>query len=172
MTENKTEELEKVYAGIKTAGGREAFVERRLEELGLAVERKPTEDMGKKKLAAYKRALKAEAAERASLMRKTWEAHVAHHVVHVGEGVYWNDDDDWDKYDHPRADERIAQNELPKLDSPAALAEALGLSVPELRWLTYHREAATSIHYDRFTIPKNNGSGVRAIWAPLSLIHI
>ena len=34
------------------------------------------------------------------------------------------------------------------------LAEALGISVAELRWLTYHREAATSLHYSRFTIPK------------------
>ena len=166
MTENKAEELEKVWTGIKTAGGRVAFVERQLEELGLAVERKPTDGMSKKQLGAYKRALKAEAAKRSELMRVSWEAHFAHHVVHVGEGIYWNDEDDWDKYDHPRAEERIAQNELPRLDSPAALAEALGITIPELRWLTYHREAATSIHYDRFTIPKNNGSGERAIWAP------
>ncbi len=36
----------------------------------------------------------------------------------------------------------------------------------ELRWLAYHREAATLIHYRRFTIPKRDGSE-RAIWAPL-----
>src|SRR5262249_697930 len=51
-------------------------------------------------------------------------------------------------------------------DTPQQLAEALGLSVPQLRWLAYHRDAATSIHYYRFTIPKRGG-GERPIWAPL-----
>ena len=52
--ETQPEDLEKVYARIKAAGGRAAFVERRLEELGLAVERVPTENMGKKALAEYR----------------------------------------------------------------------------------------------------------------------
>jgi hypothetical protein len=38
--------------------------------------------------------------------------------------------------------------------------------VAQLRWLAYHREAATRIHYRRFTIPKRNGKE-RPIWAPL-----
>src|SRR5262249_10503411 len=41
-----------------------------------------------------------------------------------------------------------------------------GLTIPELRWLAYHRDAATRIHYRRFTIPKRDGTE-RAIWAPL-----
>jgi hypothetical protein len=49
---------------------------------------------------------------------------------------------------------------------PQQLADALGLTVAELRWLAYHREAATRIHYYRFTIPKRDGSA-RPIWAPL-----
>ncbi len=36
----------------------------------------------------------------------------------------------------------------------------------QLRWLAYHRDAATQIHYRRFVIPKRGG-GERAIWAPL-----
>ena len=51
-----------------------------------------------------------------------------------------------------------AENELPPLDTPQQLAEVLGLSVAHLRWLAYHREAATRIHYYRFTIPKRDGS--------------
>jgi len=47
-----------------------------------------------------------------------------------------------------------------------SLAEAMGLTLPELRWLAFHREAATRIHYRRFTIPKRDGTP-RAIWAPL-----
>ena len=38
--------------------------------------------------------------------------------------------------------------------------------MPQLRWLAYHRDAATRIHYRRFTIPKRDGTE-RAIWAPL-----
>ena len=63
-----------------------------------------------------------------------------------------------DKWDLPNAEERAAENELPPLDSPRQLAEALGLTVAELRWLAYHRDAATSIHYRRFTIPKRDGT--------------
>jgi hypothetical protein len=66
----------------------------------------------------------------------------------------------------PDAEERAAENELPPLDSPAQLAEALGLTVRGLRWLAFHRDVATSIHYRRFTIPKRDGTA-RAIWAPL-----
>ena len=36
---------------------------------------------------------------------------------------------------------------LPVLTTPAELAAALGLSVPRLRWLAFHTEAATRVHY-------------------------
>src|SRR5262249_56059874 len=54
----------------------------------------------------------------------------------------------------------------PPVAQPQQLAEALGLTVARLRWLAYPRDAATRIHYRRFTIPKRNGAE-RAIWAPL-----
>ena len=44
-------------------------------------------------------------------------------------------------------------------------AEALGVTVPQLRGMAYHRDAATSLHYVRFTIPKRDGTE-RPIWAP------
>ena len=43
---------------------------------------------------------------------------------------------------------------------------AFDLGGMTLRWLCYHREAATSIHYRQFTLPKKSG-GVRQIWALL-----
>ena len=109
----------------------------------------------------YKKQLKAEAAERKRLGKETWKAYVSQHMVHLGHGVFWNEESDWDKFDHPRAEERAQENMLPELAKPEHLAKALSLEMPELRWLTYHREAATSVHYQRFTIPKNNGSGER-----------
>src|SRR5262249_4267717 len=87
-------------------------------------------------------------------------------IVYLGEGIYWSDEAKPDKWDTPHSEERAAENELPALDSPQQLAGALGLSVPQLRWLCFHRDAATRIHYRRFTIPKRDGSE-RPIWAPL-----
>ena len=63
------------------------------------------------------------------------------------------------------AEERAAENEIPAIDNPAQLAERLELSIPELRWLAYHREAAQHIHYQRFTIAKRDGSDSRDLGA-------
>ena len=93
---------------------------------------------------AYKKSLKAEAEERRKLRREAWQAYKATHIVHLGEGVFWTDDAEPDKWDLPNAEERAAENELPPLDTPQQLAEALGLTVAELRWLAYHRDAATT----------------------------
>jgi hypothetical protein len=118
---------------------------------------------------SYKKELKAEAEERGRLRRQATAAYKANHIVHLGEGVFWNDDTSPDKWDLPHADERAAENELPPLDTPQQLAEALGVSVARLRWLAFNRDAATCIHYRRFVIPKRGG-GERAIWAPMPAI--
>ncbi len=54
---------------------------------------------------------------------------------------------------------------LPVLHTPAELAAALGLSIPKLRWLCFHTEAATRIHYIQFEVPKKSG-GTRVLSAP------
>jgi retron-type reverse transcriptase len=155
-----------LWNAIRSAGGPEDYIEQRLAERGLAVDRRPTERMSKREKSRYKKALKAEAAARREIQSDIWEAYQATHIVHLGRGIFWNDEWDFDRFDHPRAEERIAENDIPAIESPDELAEALGLSIRELRWLTYHREAATTLHYTRFTIPKRNGDE-RAIWAPL-----
>ena len=157
------------WEDVRKAGGREKFVLQTLAKEGLEVEPKDASSLSKKALADYKRALKAEAARRKELMRQSWQLYKASHIVHLGEHVFWNDDWDWDKHDHPRAKERVQELDLFPLDSPAALAHALDLTIPQLRWLTTHREAATDLHYTRFFIPKRSG-GQRAIWAPRPLL--
>lgn len=159
-------DLVSLWESILSAGGTDRYVQQQLTERGYLVQRRPTDNMSKGELARYKKQLKAEAAERRVLRREAWQAYRATHIVHLGEGVYWNDADDMDRFDLPDAEERAAENGLPKLDKPRQLAEALGLSVADLRWLTYHRDAATGLHYRRFTIPKSDGSE-RAIWAPM-----
>ncbi len=168
MTLDK-QDLDKVWQAIKEAGGRNAYINKRLREDGILAERRSTEGMSKRQKLEYKRSLKAEVATRSALLKETWAAYKAHHIVHLGEGIFWNEESDWDKFDHPRAEERAQENELPTLDKPAQLAQALNLSVQNLRWMTYHRDAARMIHYQRFTIPKRSG-GERAIWAPSPML--
>lgn len=61
--------------------------------------------------------------------------------------------------------ERLQQLGLPILATPSDVAKALGLSIPRLRWLAFHNEAATRLHYIRFTVPKRSG-GTRELAAP------
>jgi hypothetical protein len=155
-----------LWRAIVQAGGIPAYIQAQLTARGLAVERKDTTGMSATDLEAYKKALRAEAEEKKKLKKETWLAYKANHIVHLGEGIFWKDAGGPDKWDVAHAEERAAENELPPLDTPQQLAEALGLTVAQLRWLAYHREAATRLHYYRFIIPKRNGQA-RPIWAPL-----
>jgi RNA-directed DNA polymerase len=155
-----------IWRAILQAGGIDAYIEAQLAERGVKVEKKETAGMSPRELEQYKKQLRAEAEERKKLKKEAWKAYKANHIVHLGEGVYWNDEKRQDKWDVAHAEERAAENELPPLDTPQQLAEALGLTVPQLRWLAYHRDVATKVHYYRFTIPKRDGSE-RPIWAPL-----
>src|SRR5262249_4438204 len=155
-----------IWRAILQAGGIDAYIEAQLAERGVKVEKKETAGMSARELEQYKKQLRAEAEERKKLKKEAWKAFKANHTAPLGEGVYWNDEKRQDKWDVAHAEERAAENELPPLDTPQQLAEALGLTIPQLRWLAYHREAATKVHYYRFTIPKRDGSE-RPIWAPL-----
>jgi retron-type reverse transcriptase len=59
----------------------------------------------------------------------------------------------------------LAARGLPVLHTPADVARALGLSIPQLRWLAFHSDAATRTHYVKFQVPKKSG-GVRTLSAP------
>jgi hypothetical protein len=155
-----------LWRNITQAGGIQEYIQAQLRERGFLVERRETDGLSAHELEQYKKSLKEEAAEKRRLAREAWKAYRATHVVHLGEDVFWQDKAEPDRWDAPHAEERAAENALPPLDSPQQLAEALGITVPELRGLAYHRDAATRIHYVRFTIPKRDGSA-RPIWAPL-----
>lgn len=55
---------------------------------------------------------------------------------------------------------------LPIIRDAAQLAEAMEISVGELRFLAFFRKTSTTTHYRRFSIPKKTG-GVRNISAPM-----
>jgi hypothetical protein len=178
---SQTSDLLSLWRSITQVGGIEAYVTAELTRRGALAARRETDGMSDRELAAYKTALKAEAAERRKVRSDAWRAYKASHIVHLGEGVFWSDAaaangdgkaapaagaKNRDKWDLPSAEERAAENELPPLDTPQQLADALGLSIAQLRHLCYHRDVATSLNYRRFEIPKRDGTP-RAIWAPL-----
>ncbi|MEM1069964.1 MAG: reverse transcriptase family protein [Planctomycetota bacterium] len=162
----KQTDLETICRGIEQAGSVDAYINGQLRERGFLVERRATDDMSKSELSRYKKQLKEEAEEKRKLKADAWRAYKTRNIVFLGEGVFWNDAIDYDKWDLENAESRAAENELPALDKAQQLAETLGITVSQLRGLAYHRDAATSINYRHFTIPKRNGNP-RAIWAPL-----
>jgi RNA-directed DNA polymerase len=62
--------------------------------------------------------------------------------------------------------ERLQADKLPILNDGADIANAMGISLSQLRFLAFSRRVSTVSHYVRFQIPKKTG-GVRAISAPL-----
>ncbi|QEL13295.1 reverse transcriptase family protein [Limnoglobus roseus] len=155
-----------LWQSILQAGGVRAYIDAQLKERGFLVTRRDADAMSDREKDQYKKALKQEAAEKKKLKKEAWAAYKTAHIVHLGDGVFWSDEAKPDKWDTPNSEERAAENELPALDSPKQLAEALSLTIPQLRGMCYHRDAATKLHYVRFTIPKRDGTQ-RPIWAPL-----
>lgn len=102
---------------------------------------------------------KAQAAERRRLHAEAVAHRRAHDIVFLGRGVSaWLHDRDADAAS-------LTASGLPVLGTPAELADALGLTIPRLRWLAFHTEVAGRVHYVRFEVPKRGG-GVRVLHAP------
>jgi RNA-directed DNA polymerase len=135
--------------GTAVAGGLAAIEE------ALREERKRRWEESKKKRGERKKVREALAAER----RAEWQDEKKLRVVHVGVGFSGG-------LEGARSDEaKLRARELPVLNVAADLAAAAGISLPKLRWLTFHRVGAALVHYHRYSIPKKSG-GMRAISAP------
>jgi retron-type reverse transcriptase len=103
---------------------------------------------------------KAEAAERKRLRAEAIAHRKATDILFLGRGVSSR------LGDRTGDASKLEAAGLPVVSTPAELAAALGISVPKLRWLAFHNEAATRIHYVQFTVPKKSG-GTRTLSAPL-----
>lgn len=91
---------------------------------------------------------------------EAWKERKAKEVLFLGRGVSGG-------LSERTSDEaKLARQGLPVLATPEALAQALGLSVGQLRALCFTRTASTTSHYVRFLLPKKTG-GTRLISAPL-----
>ncbi len=80
-------------------------------------------------------------------------------IIYLGRGVS-------DTLNDRRGDhEALDRLGLPRLDTPAELADRLGIGVGRLRWLSFHAEVASRVHYVGFEIAKKGG-GTRHLSAP------
>ncbi|MCG7521474.1 reverse transcriptase family protein [Ruegeria sp. Ofav3-42] len=61
--------------------------------------------------------------------------------------------------------DRLTAQGLPVIEGAIALSEAMGIGLPELKFLAHDRKVARVTHYQSFEIPKKTG-GVRVISAP------
>jgi retron-type reverse transcriptase len=109
--------------------------------------------------AALKARKKAEAAERKKQHAEAVARRKATDIIFAGKGVSAL------LGDRTSDAARLAAAGLPVLHTPADLASALGLTIPRLRWLCFHTEAAARIHYIQFDVPKKSG-GTRTLSAP------
>ena len=155
-----------LWQDIELAGGRYQYVQQQLVSQGFMVDRQPVDNMSPKERERYKKALKKEAAEERILKKSAWQAYKAHHMVYLGRHIYWSDDTSTDKWDVKDAANRLIENKLPLLSKHNELAEAVNLTIPQLKGLCYQREVATNLSYSHFTIAKRNGTA-RQIWSPI-----
>ncbi|MDO4725484.1 MAG: reverse transcriptase family protein [Comamonadaceae bacterium] len=91
---------------------------------------------------------------------RSWHERRQHSVLYLGQGVSAG-------LQHGEGQpERLARWQLPQPASPLELAQLMGVSVAELRFLAYDRAVARLSHYRSFDLPKKSG-GLRRISAPM-----
>ncbi|QDU95677.1 reverse transcriptase family protein [Lignipirellula cremea] len=91
-----------------------------------------------------------------------WQAEQERSLAYLGEGVSAG------LMRYEVDDRRLARNGLAgnPLATPLALAQAMQISLGELRFLAFSRRTSQTTHYQRFQIPKKTG-GLRSISAPM-----
>lgn len=105
---------------------------------------------------AERKIRRAQEAEERAQKDKVWRSQTLPHLGReVSAGLRYEGGDD----------DKLRVLDLPLLHSAEEVAQALEIETSQLAWLTYHRAAATSDHYQHFTIPKKSG-GTRKISSP------
>jgi hypothetical protein len=157
-------EPELKWVDVAAAGGMREWVEAEVTRQGLASPGVPSNmtDAEKKQFKARR---DEERRVKKDLYRRAWAAYKRSHIVHLGPGVFWHDTADVDRFDADDPEKKRQDNALPKLTDVESLAKALGITVPRMRWLAYHREVDTGTHYVRWLVPKRDGTP-RLISAP------
>ncbi|WP_229415887.1 reverse transcriptase family protein [Pseudoduganella armeniaca] len=147
---------------------REAELSRALREL--SSELRGTEDPAlalkamRKERMAKARARREETKQRSA--RERFERASAWHHRHAGEILYLGEEVSAGLNEARSDGDKLARAALPALHDARELAQAMGLSLQELRFLAFDRRASRISHYRRFAMPKKTG-GERIISAPM-----
>ncbi len=102
---------------------------------------------------------KRAAAERKARRAAEIEERKRTDIVYLGPGVSSQ------LHDRRSNVEELGRRGLPVLSTPRDLADALGVTVPTLRWLSFHGDAIERPHYVTFSVPKRSG-GTRLLASP------
>lgn len=124
-------------------------------EKALAAEKKRRWEESKKRRKEAKEKREADQKKRAA----DYAAHAKANVVHLGDGLSQGLEDTQSNT------EALIARGLPLLNKSEDVATLLGVNLPVLRWLGYHRKSVALVHYHRYGIPKKTG-GIRHISAP------
>lgn len=91
---------------------------------------------------------------------EAWKKRSATEILYLGEGVSVG----LNHADNKTAD--LQKHQLPVFANEVELAAAMGLTLPELSFLSFSRKVSTVSHYRKFYLPKKSG-GKRLISAPM-----
>lgn len=108
---------------------------------------------------------KARREEQAAARAESWKKRKADEILHLGEEAS-NTLNDLSSHK-----ERLAKWSLPDFPTHRSLAEAMAVTVGELRFLAYGRKVSKVSHYRRFLMPKKRG-GHRLISAPMPRLKL
>ncbi|MBK9951895.1 MAG: RNA-directed DNA polymerase [Candidatus Competibacteraceae bacterium] len=153
------------WDNIAQVGDIERWVVAQLRQRGLLDEAADPAKLSGAALHQFKARREEERRVRKRLRQQAWAAYRQAHLVHLGADVFHHDTPDQDRYDLPDPEARRETNGLPEIKDAKALAKALELTMPQLRWLAFQREVDTGSHYQYWTIPKRDG-GQRLISSP------
>ncbi len=153
------------WKAIVEAGGADKWLEAQIAQKGLTDQAADPSALEGASKAAFKERKKAEARERRALKKLAWLAYRATHLAHLGAGIYYKDDEDERADDKEKRQLRAKENDLGGFETVDALAAGIGVTLPQLRWLSFHRDVTEHSHYHIWTIPKRDGSK-RTITAP------
>lgn len=103
--------------------------------------------------------------EQSAARAEAWRKRKGDEILHLGE------DASNGLNDLTSRKERLAKWALPDFPTHRALAEAMAVTVGELRFLAYGRKVSKVSHYRRFLMPKKRG-GHRLISAPMPRLKL
>jgi RNA-directed DNA polymerase len=144
-------EIERELAALRTEQSRLANLDALRKE---ALKRRLEASKAKQKETKARR--ERERLERAALWKEAKKTDVSFLGTEVSRGL---------SNTETREAQLTAQG-LPVLRTAMEIATAMGITVPELRFLAYDRRTSSVSHYARFTLPKKTG-GERLISAPM-----